>query len=205
LKQLSEEVSWLLGVQFGVAVVPAGQDGASAVHAGRLESVTRQAIADLKQLWTFEPAEQPELVLVAVDADAEGHGWAQVARALQSARSLVARDGRIALLTQLDAPLTDGLQMVRDSRKPRDALRPLREQAPPDLQTATALAQAVEWANVYLLSRLESDLVEELFMVPLEGLDEVQRLIGGDSRCAVIGSGQHVNMVGVPAGAVGGV
>jgi hypothetical protein len=179
-------------VQFGIAVVPSAGMGVSSVHAGQIDVVMRKATRALNRSWRFSPAERLELVLVAVDADASGHGWDQLAAALHAARNLVARDGRIGVLTQLDAPLTDGLKMIRDSRKPRDAMRPLREQMPPDLLAATSLAQAVEWANVYLLSRLDADLVEDLFMVPLGGLDEVQRLISGEERFAVIGSGQHV-------------
>jgi hypothetical protein len=71
-------------------------------------------------------------------------------------------------------------------------MRPLREQSPPDLAAATALARAVEWANVYLLSNLDPDLVEDLFMVPLANTDEVQRLISGEESIAIVGSGQHV-------------
>jgi hypothetical protein len=97
------------------------------------------------------------------------------------------------VLTELNAALSEGLQLIRDSRKPRDAMRPLREQSPPDLGAATALAKAVEWANVYLLSNLDPDLVEDMFMVPLANTEEVQRLIGGEDSIAIIGSGQHVS------------
>jgi nickel-dependent lactate racemase len=192
LRQKAEEIAWMLGVQFGVAVVPAGGAAAHAVLGGQVDAVMRDAVRELNQSWRFRPPKSPELVVTAVDADAGGHGWEQVAAALHAAKGLVARDGRIVVLSQLDAPLTDGLQLIRESRKPRDAMRPLREQSPPDLLTATALAQSVEWANVYLLSRLEPDLVEELFMIPLGGLDEVERLISGEDSVAVIASGQHV-------------
>jgi len=192
LRQKAEEVAWLLGVQFGVAIVPSAGRGVHAVFGGQIDAVMRDAVRILNQAWRVSPAGSPELVLVAVDSDAAGHGWEQLAAALHSARNLVARDGRIAVLTQLDAPLSDGLQLIRDSRKPRDAMRPLREQLPPDLLTATSLAQAVEWANVYLLSRLEPDLVEDLFMIPLGGVDEVQRLIAGEESIAILESGQHL-------------
>ncbi|MBX3444365.1 MAG: DUF2088 domain-containing protein [Planctomyces sp.] len=192
LRQLAEEVAWLLGVQFGVAVLPSEGAGVSRVFAGQADQVMRSAVSELNRTWRFACASRPELVLVAVESDAAGQGWDQLARALHSARNLVARDGRIVVLTELDEALGPGLQMIRDSRKPRDAMRPLRETTPPDLLAATSLARSVEWANVYLLSRLDPDLVEELFMVPLSGIDEVARLIQGDERLAVVGSAQHV-------------
>lgn len=191
LQQKAEEIAWLLGVQFGISVIPSVGPGASAIYAGQIDSVQRNAVQTVNDTWRFSPGERPELVLVSVD-HAAGQGWEQLAAALHTARNIVAKDGRIAVLTQIKAELTEGLQMIRESRKPRDAMRPLREQAPPDLLAATSLAKAVEWANVYLFSELDSDLVEELFMIPLGGLDEVQRLISGEESCVVIESGQYV-------------
>jgi nickel-dependent lactate racemase len=192
LRQKAEEIAWMLGVQFGVAVIPSSGTGAHAILGGQVDAVMRDAVRLLNESWRFHPPTPPELVVTAVDADAGGQGWPQVADALHAARGLVAKDGRIVVLTQLDAPLTDGLKLVQESRKPRDAMRPLREQSPPDLLTATSLAQAVEWANVYLLSRLDPDLVEDLFMIPLGGVEEVGRLIDGEESLALIASGQHV-------------
>ncbi|QDT57419.1 hypothetical protein Pan44_54880 [Caulifigura coniformis] len=192
LRQKADEIAWLVGVHFAVGVVPATGGGGSQVFAGTAESVLAQCRDALNQTWRFTTEEQPELVLVSVDQDALGHNWMQFASALQTAKSIVAKDGKIGVLTQLNAPLTEGLQLIRDSRKPRDAMRPLREQSPPDLATATALAKSVEWANVYLLSHLDPDLVEDMFMVPLANTDEVQRLIGGEESIAIVASGQHV-------------
>ncbi len=192
LRQKADEIAWLLGVHFAVGIVPAAEGGGSQVFAGPVESVLKQSQEALNAHWRFTTNEPPELVLISVDSDASGHGWTQLATALETARSIVAKDGRIGDLTELNAPLTEGLQLIRDTRKPRDAMRPLREQSPPDLATATALAKAVEWANVYLLSRLDPDLVEDMFMVPLANTDEVQRLITGEDSIAIIASGQHV-------------
>ncbi|HVJ87989.1 MAG TPA: lactate racemase domain-containing protein [Caulifigura sp.] len=192
IRQKADEIAWLLGVHFAVGIVPGAEGGASQVFAGPAESVLKQSQEALNQHWRFSMQEPAELVLVSVDADATGHTWTQLATALEAAKSLVAKDGKIGVLSELKAPLSEGLQLIRDSRKPRDAMRPLREQSPPDLTTATALAKAVEWANVYLLSELDPDLVEEMFMVPLANADEVQRLIAGEDSIAVIGSAQHV-------------
>jgi nickel-dependent lactate racemase len=192
LRQKADEIAWLLGVHFAVGIVPASEGGGSQVFGGPAESVLKKSQQALNARWRFETTEPPELVLVSVDRDASGHGWHELATALRTAKSIVAKDGKIGVLTELNSPLSEGLQLIRDSRKPRDAMRPLRELSPPDLGTATALAKAVEWANVYLLSNLEPDLVEDMFMVPMANTDEVQRLIGGEDSIAIIGSGQHV-------------
>ncbi len=192
LRQTADEVAWLLGVHFAVGIVPSAEGGGSQVFAGPAESVLALSRTALDAHWKFSMEEAPELVLATVDADAQGHGWERLAMALDAARQVVAKDGRIGVLTELSAPLTEGLQIVRDSRKPRDAMRPLRELSPPDVRTASALARAVEWANVYLLSKLDPDLVEDLFMVPLADAGEVQRLISGETSVAILPSAQHV-------------
>jgi nickel-dependent lactate racemase len=192
LRQQAEEIAWLVGLQFGVAVLPAEKGGVSSVQAGQLEVVFRSAVERLNATWRVSVSRRPELVVVAVDHDDGSRSWDQLAHALHAARNLVVKDGRIAVLSQLSAPLGEGMAFIRNSRKPSEAMKPLREQMPPDLLAATSLARAVERANVYLVSQLEPDLVEELFMVPISNESEFQRLIAGDEPVAVIRSGQHV-------------
>ena len=69
--------------------------------------------------------------------------------------------------------------------------RPLHFLWNPDLLPATQFADAVDWADVYLLSRLPGDVVEDLFCVPIESDAEIVRLLAlGDSRI-LLGGGQH--------------
>ncbi|WP_197443638.1 lactate racemase domain-containing protein [Maioricimonas rarisocia] len=191
LRELTDEIHWLLGGQFSLQVIAADGQNVSAVVAGQADAVLRHGKKLLAETWRFEVPARPELVLVAVEADAGGHHWSQVAAALDAARHIVARDGRIVLLSELEEEATDGILMIRDARTPRDALQPLRQAAPADLIAATQLARTIDWANVYLLSRQDHDLVEDLFMIPLEDENEVDRILDGDEPCAVIGGGQH--------------
>jgi nickel-dependent lactate racemase len=187
-----DEIGWLLGVQFVLQVVPSGEGGVAEVIAGMSEQVLSAGKQRLAEHWRVDVQGQAELVVAAVDADAGGHGWKQVAAALDAARRIVARDGRILLLTELaDAP-TEGIEMIRDARTPREALRPVRELAKADRTEALQLATALDRANVYLLSKLPDDLVEDLFMVPVASVDEARKVMEGAEECVVIGSAQHV-------------
>ncbi len=194
LRQVVDEIGWLLGTQFTLQVIPAEGNAAAAVVAGLSEPTFEQGKRLLDARWRMDLDERPELVVASITQDAAGHGWDQLAAALNSARQLVARDGRVVVLTELAADVSDGIQMVRDSRSPRDALRPIRQAAPPDLIAATQLAQALDWMNVYLLSSLDPRLVEDLFMIPLADTSEVLRAISGDERCVFISGAQHVSV-----------
>lgn len=191
LRQVMDEIAWLLGNQFTIQVIAAGGDDVATVLAGAGESVFRHGKRLLAEHWLVPLEERVDVVIAAVDADAAGHGWSQIGAALATARNLVAKGGKVVILSELHAELDAGLQLIRDSRSPRNALQPLRQQAPPDLIAAAQLASATDWAHVYLLSKMDSGLIDELFMTPLENEREVQRLLSGDGSCVVLGSAQH--------------
>ncbi len=188
LRQTIDEVGWLLGVQFALQVIPAGRDSVAQVIAGAGDAVFRRGKQQLAECWEIEVDERPETVVVAVDEVADGDQWEAIGSALETARQLVSRDGRIIVLTQAHAPLSPGLELIRDSRTPLDALQPLRMAVPDDVVAATQLAKTVDWANVYFLSRLDDDLVEDLFMVPLNEVRESLRLIEISESVAFIES-----------------
>lgn len=191
LRQTIDEVGWLLGVQFSLQVLPAGRNRVAGVMAGGMEAVFKRGQDQTIHNWQVDVDEHLDLVVVAVDAESETSGWAAVAAALATARRLVKREGRILVLSDLEGELTPGLELLRDSRTPRDALKPLRETAPEDLVIATQIAQAADRANVYLMSNLEDDLVEDLFMTPIASPEEAGRLIDSCDSCGLIESAQY--------------
>ncbi len=191
LRQLIDEVAWLLGTQFTVQVIPALHGGSAHVLAGQSDAVLRRGKELVNQHWLLELDYRAGIVVVGVEQDAAGHGWAQIGKALATARNLVAKGGRIVVLSELNQPPGVGLQMLMRYDDPTEGLRPLRQAAPEDLMPATELAEAVDWADVYLLSQLDSDLVENLFMVPLESEAEVKRLLGVSEQVLFLPSAQH--------------
>jgi len=192
IRQTIDEVGWLLGVQFALQVIPGVAGEVADVLAGAQDAVLERGKTRLDELWRVTLDERVDFVVVAVEADEAGHSWAQLGAALDTARRLVERDGRILVLSQLREELTPGLELLQNSRTPRDALLPLRTSAPEDLVTATQFARAADWAKLYLLSNLDDAVVEDLFAFPLNSVEEARRLIESADRMAVIASAQHV-------------
>jgi hypothetical protein len=56
----------------------------------------------------------------------------------------------------------------------------------PDYPTARKLARALAWADVYLLSSLGPDVVEDLSMIALERPEEARRLAASCGSCLVV-------------------
>lgn len=193
LRQLVDEIGWLLGTQCSIQVVPSSGGGVSRVLAGAGETVLRAGKSLLKRHWTCPLAERADIVVVAIESVSNADQWEQIGAVLRTARNLVAHGGKVLILSDVNDPPGTGVQLVRDSREPTDAIQPLRTIAPPDLVTATQLSLATDWADIYLLSRLESDLVEDLFMIPVKNQREALRVIEGDASCAFLEGAQFVH------------
>ena len=191
LRQTIDEIAWLLGSLFTIQVIPAAGTGVAEVLAGASEAVFRQAKQSLARHWQLR-SERADIVVVAVDADAAGHGWRQVGAALSAARRLVRKGGKVVVLSELQAELETGLELLKDSPSPRNAIQPLRQLSPPDLMPATQLASTADWADIYLLSKLDGQTVDDLFMIPLDNEREYQRLLAGEGTCIFLQSAQHV-------------
>lgn len=194
LRQMIDEVTWMLGLQYAVQVVPAVGDGVSEIVVGQVDAAFQKACSRLKETWTLPTTSRSGMVIVAVDQDANGHSWFQLGAALDVARQLVSREGRIVALTELRSDLSPGIQLLREVRSPRDALKPLRDNQPPDMVPASQIAKTLDWAGVSLLSSLPGDLVEELGMLPLDQTEELQRLVESEDSIAVVQSAQHVHV-----------
>ena len=192
LREFVDEIAWLLGTQFTVQVVPSCGTGLAAVFAGAIDHVFRTGRTELNQRWRLVLPERAEIVVVAVDQDAAGHGWAQLGSAVAAARNLVTRDGRIIVLTDLDHEPGEGIGLLRRADEPADALKPLRLESPSDLIPATQLINGLEWGRVSLRSRLDTELLEDLFITPLNDDRETMRLLAGNESCTFVGSAQHV-------------
>ena len=191
LRQLVDEIAWLAGIQFCVQVVASDNGGVLEVLAGSTEAVFKRSREKLDDNWLIMMPERVETVVVAVADDVSGHGWNQIGRAVATARQLVKRGGRIVILSELNEEPGDGLRLLRGEEYPENCLQPIRDATPVDLIPATQIVNAAGWARILLLSKLAPELVEELFIYPLEESSEVMRVLEGSDTCAILGGAQH--------------
>lgn len=193
LRQLVEELSWLLGLQFAIAVVPSRMaNQPAAVFGGQVEAVQRQAQQMLDRAWTVQLDRRAEAVVISIAEPADRVGWAEIGQAVSLGQNLAVRDGRILVLSSLGEMPGPGLGLLKSSRSPKAALQRMRKESPPDLLACTQVASAASWANVSLLSRLDSSLVEDLQLAPLTSIDEAIRLIGRLEDVVLLDGGAHL-------------
>ncbi len=118
LRELIDEIGWLLGNPFTVQVIPAASGGVSRVLAGVCEPVFAQGKKLLMEQWLVEVDERPDVVIAAIDHEPGPHGWEQLGAAVEVARGLVARGGKIVILSDLNADLSQGLELIRSGQTP---------------------------------------------------------------------------------------
>jgi hypothetical protein len=193
LRQLGEEICWLLGIQFAIAACPAREsDAISAVWAGQLESAQRQAQRFVNRAWKMTLDRRAEAVVVSVSQPSSAAGWEHIGAALAAAQQLVMREGRILVISSLTAPAGPGLDLASGCRSPKAALQRLRKESPPDLVSSLQVASAAEWAQVSLLSRLDPSRVEDLFLMPVETPAEALRWIAAADDVVLVDAAEHV-------------
>jgi nickel-dependent lactate racemase len=191
LRQLVDEIAWLMGIQFVVQAINADEGGVLDVVAGSGEAVFVRCRELLNDHWMISMPSRVDTVVVAVPADAGGHSWNQIGSALAAARQIVDNQGRIVVLSQLDQEPGFGLKMLSRFEDPLDAIKPLRVESPPDLTCATQIANTASWARIFMLSQLDDLVVEDLFMHPLEDASEVEQILRASESSALIGAAQN--------------
>ncbi|MFK7778421.1 MAG: lactate racemase domain-containing protein [Gimesia sp.] len=192
LRQLIDEISWMLGLQYSLQVIPSSGQGVADIVFGSSEAAFRKGKELLDKYWKLEPGYKAEIVVIAVESSPTGHQWNQLGSVLETARNLVTQDGRVVLLTQIEEKFGEGMQILSSCHEPHDAIKPLREVQPGDLVAATQMALTGDWALICLLSKADSDQIEDLFMIPLEDEAEVERLLQTNETVTIIASAQHV-------------
>ena len=180
------EANWLLGCQFHLGLI-SGLTGTAEVVAGIDSAVRTQGLDLLNQLWRFSPESQADLVIAGVGGPGQPVGLLELAEGIANVLPLVQQGGKIAILSRAQGTLGPAFRHLAEIDDPRKAFRSLAGfETDPDLDAARLIAKAMSWADLYLMSALPSEEVEELSIIPLERPREVDRLIQGAHSCTVV-------------------
>jgi nickel-dependent lactate racemase len=182
----TDQVAWLLGINFTVQVVPAAGDGVLGVVAGQSDAVRRRGREIYRAAWACPAARRASLVIAGIEGPEEQQTWENLGRALETAGQLVEDGGAIAVCCELAAAPGPAVGRLVRARSRHTAMRQIQRDNSGDALPATQLARALERQHVYLLSRLDPALVEDLDMVPLGGPEELGRLSRRHDSCILL-------------------
>lgn len=185
MRELVDEIGWLLGTQFAVQVVPGADGGVFAIIAGAPRDVQHASQEQLLQLWKLQFEHLVDLAVVSVPADSV-YGWKWFGNAVDTASRLVRQGGRLVVIADLQTPETPALQALRRTQEPEDLIKPLRREPTEDSVEALQLIQAMRRVRVYLHSAISAETVEEFGMYSIAGSSELQKLLTSANDTAVI-------------------
>jgi nickel-dependent lactate racemase len=185
IRREAGEIAWLLGAPFMVQVIEGEADEIIHVLGGPADTGD-EGIRLLNEQWRVRLDDLADTVVAGVSGEPSRHGFVELAQALSAAARVVKPSGRIILLSQADPPIGPGMEMIRQADDPARLTAGLRKKAPADLVAAALWAGTVSRAPVYLLSGMAPDTAEELFVTPLDNVNQVPRLIGDTGTCVVL-------------------
>ncbi len=186
-------VGWLLGVTFTVQVIPGPGEQILHVLAGEVSAVRRRARQLYHEEWHWTVDRPADLVVAALEGGPGQQTWWHVGRALDAARALVEPGGAIAICSALADPPGPAVRHLAAARSRREAIEHIRRQQMEDAIPAVQWARALSRAEVYLLSDLDPQLVEDLGAVPVEP-DGLDRLVRRRGSCILLANAAHASV-----------
>lgn len=194
LRKQAHEVGWLLGALFTVRVLPGPAGTVLDVLAGDVTAVEKRGAELLATAWDFPVPARASLVVAAIEGGPKQQTWFNVARALSAAAQVVATDGTIAVCSELEIPPGPALQHLSTADSAEEALRAIVHERWSDALVASQLLHALENGRVYLLSRLEPEIVESLGIAPVEEAADLERLAARHDSCILVANAQYASL-----------
>lgn len=191
LRKQAHEVGWLLGALFSVRVLPAAAGEVLDVLAGDVNSVEKRGDALVSNRWNFPVPSRASLVVAAISGGPKQQTWYNVGRALAAAAPGVAVDGTIAICSELETSPGPAMQQLAAADSSEDALRAIVHERWSDSLVASQVIHSLENGRVYLLSRLEPEVVESLGLAPVEDASDLTRLARRHDSCILLESAQY--------------
>lgn len=186
LRELVDEVGWLLGTQFSVQVIPNSAGEIGFAYSGAPDKVMQAGQAALKNHWWYERPDHADLTIITLPPALPQLAWKELGRAVETAGRITADEGRIVLCAELPPPESPGLTLLRRCAEPADLIKPLQLEPGPDTPETLQLIRSLSQHRVLLLSNLPAGDVEDLGLLALDSAGELQRIIDGANRCCVL-------------------
>lgn len=181
LRSESEEVAWLLGIQFLVLGIPGGDIPLRDIVAGRTAELQDDGWNRFKTVWHHPLLERLPFAIANISGRASEQSWPNLARVLLKAQGVLSDNGVLAICCNLQETPRRELQMLL---KQNDTKPHKQRHGPSDHESllVQSIRHATDNWRVYLLSNLPQSVVESLRMIPVEKTTELQRLMSQHDR-----------------------
>jgi hypothetical protein len=186
-EQEADEVAWLLGIHLVLQIVPGPGDSILHVLAGESATVNQLGRELCDTTWVHRLKEKPRLVVAAIEGGPEVQTWENFSRALYAALSVVEDDGAVVLCTDLQHRPGPALQRLVGEPDDETARREILRNGSYDAMAALLVLDARSRVQVYLMSGLDEESVEELGVGYVRSPAEISRLSRQYNSCVLLG------------------
>lgn len=128
------------------------------------------------------------MVVVGIEGGPEQQTWANVARALTAAMDCVRDEGTVIVCCEVAEAPGEAVESLRAARSHQQAVRAMTNKPPDNALTAVQLARAIERVNLFLRSRLDPDMLEDLLIGAIQSDEELNRLVSRFHDGIVLGN-----------------
>ncbi|MEM7316073.1 MAG: lactate racemase domain-containing protein [Planctomycetota bacterium] len=187
-----EEAAWLLGARLTVQIVPGNGDELLHVIAGDLDSVAQQSQRLASAAWQTRVDRRADLVIAALEGGSQQQTWDNLTRSLMAAVRVVNEEnGAIVICSELDEmPGPALMQMMADDFEFVDMNDELADAGSNFM--AEQLADSLGRVRVYLLSRLDENVVERMGLAYVDDPREIDNLCQRHNDCILLSNAQRV-------------
>jgi len=187
----AKEVAWLLGIQPVLAVVPGPKGSVDSLFFGNADTVERSIASAIAPRSITPPAEPVDLLVCSIDGDHDQQTWDNVARILDMAEHFLRPTGSVAVITELTekpAPVFRWLSNLDDTETTE---RHLLKSHHPHSLAAIEIYRSLSKRTIYMMSQLPGEMLEEIGISAIVGIQELEHLIASHDSTLVISGAQH--------------
>jgi hypothetical protein len=164
-----------------------GAGGLLEVVAGRENVVRERGIARVESSWNLETESRAELVIVGIGSPDMPATIDDLGAGLATACRLVQHGGKIVVLSRVQGAPGPALQSLINTDDPQKRSAALRgHEGDDDYIAARRFAHALAWADVFLMSGLDGEFVDDLSVVAIENPEQGCRLARRSGSCSFV-------------------
>jgi len=145
-----------------------------AAVAGDPIAAHRQGAILLDRYYKIPVEEAADTVIVSAGGFPKDINLYQAQKALDNASHVVKKGGRIVLVGELSEGFGEDIfeEWLVNAPDPPSLLQKIREQFILGGHKAAAIAKVLGYADIYLLSQMDADLVRKIFFIPISQIEE---------------------------------
>ncbi len=190
LEKETAEATRQLGVLCMLQVVPGvpspGSSGIARILTGNYLDVESDGYSLYREIWTNLSNQRPRVVLTSVTGN-ESTSWYWAMRALECASKVAdPDDGIIVLCSDLEGEFPRALEIYRQVQDLDPTEKFIRREALPDAGLMMAGLRVIHDFRVFFVSNLDPDFLEDINVFPLDGADDLERLVKNSGSVTIL-------------------